>query len=100
MKGEEDSWRSAYQDMRGRAGEGLLVWSRPALLEIPPDMTVGKGEDSEEVKVQRAREAQELMVIFKDIRMVPESPREPSTPEMDYDDGKTTIIPWDDHSLG
>jgi len=57
-----------------------------------------KGEESEEVKVQRAREAQELMVIYKDNRMAPDSPREPTIVEMDYDDSKTPIIHWDEPS--
>lgn len=69
------------------------LFSFYAEIRISSDWTVGTGENSKEVEIQRNRIRREKEIMYRIVAEIPSDPNEPWDREMDYDDTLTPVIP-------
>ncbi|XP_052196130.1 homeobox protein LUMINIDEPENDENS [Diospyros lotus] len=70
-----------------------IPWLMPAEMRINEHWSVGAGENSKEVEVQRNRIRREKEINYRTLQEIPSDPREPWDREMEYDDSLTPEIP-------
>ncbi|KAM7521504.1 hypothetical protein LguiA_011406 [Lonicera macranthoides] len=70
-----------------------VPWQTPPEIRISSDWTVGTGENSKEVEIQRNRIRREKEIMYWTVAEIPSDPNEPWDKEMDYDDTLTPVIP-------
>ncbi|XP_060667410.1 homeobox protein LUMINIDEPENDENS isoform X2 [Ziziphus jujuba] len=69
------------------------LWQTPPEIKLNHQWSVGAGENSKEVEVQKNRNNREKETIYQRIQEIPSNPKEPWDLEMDYDDTLTPEIP-------
>ncbi|RYR52088.1 hypothetical protein Ahy_A06g027018 isoform C [Arachis hypogaea] len=70
-----------------------IPWKTPAEVKLRDTWSVGAGENSKEVDVQKNRNRREKETIYQTVQEIPSNPKEPWDLEMDYDDTLTLEIP-------
>lgn len=70
-----------------------IKWMTPAELMIPDEWSVGTGQDSKEVEVQKNRNRRQKETVYRANQEIPCNPNEPWDREMEYDDTLTLEIP-------
>ncbi|CAI9105345.1 OLC1v1004251C1 [Oldenlandia corymbosa var. corymbosa] len=70
-----------------------IQWQTPAEIRLDDSWSVGAGEHSKEVEVQKNRIHRERETIYKTLLEIPSNPKEPWDREIDYDDSLTPEIP-------
>ncbi|KAF7804826.1 homeobox protein LUMINIDEPENDENS [Senna tora] len=70
-----------------------IQWKKPAEVKLNDTWSVGAGENSKEVDVQKNRNRREKETLYQTAQDIPFNPKEPWDLEMDYDDSLTPAIP-------
>ncbi|XP_058200171.1 homeobox protein LUMINIDEPENDENS [Rhododendron vialii] len=70
-----------------------IRWQTPAEVRIHDAWSVGTGENSKDVEVQKNRIRREKEIIYRTSQEIPSDPKEPWDREMEYDDSLTPEIP-------
>ncbi|MED6206592.1 hypothetical protein PIB30_028309 [Stylosanthes scabra] len=70
-----------------------IPWKTPAEVKLRDTWSVGAGENSKEVDVQKNRNRREKETVYQTVQEIPSNPKEPWDLEMDYDDTLTLEIP-------
>ncbi|XVF72570.1 hypothetical protein PTKIN_Ptkin12aG0131600 [Pterospermum kingtungense] len=70
-----------------------IPWHTPPEIKLNDLWTVGVGESSKEVDVQKNRNRRERETFYYNYQEIPSNPKEPWDREMDYDDTLTPEIP-------
>ncbi|XVF72565.1 hypothetical protein PTKIN_Ptkin12aG0131500 [Pterospermum kingtungense] len=70
-----------------------IPWHTPPEIKLNELWTVGVGESSKEIDVQRNRNRRERETFYYNYQDIPSNPKEPWDREMDYDDTLTPEIP-------
>ncbi|XWS76517.1 hypothetical protein CRYUN_Cryun01aG0183200 [Craigia yunnanensis] len=85
MDSKESPWEK-YQKVK-------IPWHTPPEVKLSDLWTVGAGESSKEVDVQKNRNCRERETFYYTNQEIPSNPKEPWDHEMDYDDTLTPEIP-------
>lgn len=70
-----------------------IQWQTPPEIRLNDHWSVGGGENSKEVEVQKNRNRREKETIYQTFQEIPSNPKEPWDIEMDYDDTLTPQVP-------
>ncbi|KAK3041464.1 hypothetical protein RJ639_000441 [Escallonia herrerae] len=70
-----------------------IPWQTPPEIRIDSAWSVGSGENSKEIEVQKNRIRRENEIFYKTVQDIPWNPKDPWDREMDYDDSLTLEIP-------